>query len=206
MWVFSGSHGRGTIKEKWTKISRVDEKDTSRHAWNSFDFPFTGPKRTSGTSGRRCIKDSSDIGNRSKLLFLDPTPLRIYRRPRFHDFLPTSTCSFHPSTPTPTPNDHDSLSFSLSRTFFSLFFPVVSLLKLLSRMTAHGSRFRSAQSTWNKYERNKFSTDDSGKIEIQIYTIQIYHTRWNIFQFGRESCAKRRKWFALYGICNSNFI
>lgn len=89
---------------------------------------------------------------------------------------------------------------------FLFFFPVVSLLKLLSRMTAHGSRFRSAQSTWNKYERNKFSTDDSGKIEIQIYTIQIYHTRWNIFQFGRESCAKRRKWFALYGICNSNFI
>ena len=73
-------------------------------------------------------------------------------------------------------------------------------------MTAHGSRFRSTQSTWNKYERNKFSTDDRGKIEIQIHTIQIYHTRWNIFQFGRETCAKRRKLFALYGISNSNFI
>lgn len=50
-------------------------------------------------------------------------------------------------------------------------------------MTAHGSRFRSTQSTWNKYERNKFSTDDSGKIEIQIHTIRIYHTRYHTRTF-----------------------
>lgn len=88
-------------KEKWTKISGVGRRDTSRHARNSFDFPFTGPKRTSGTSGRQCIKDSSDIGNRSKLLFPNP---HLCVATAIHDFPPTSTCSFHPSIPTTTPS------------------------------------------------------------------------------------------------------
>lgn len=56
-----------------------------------------------------------------------------------HDFPPTSTCSFHPSTPTSTPGRPPILlSFFLPvLSSLSLSLSVASLLKLLPRMTAH---------------------------------------------------------------------
>lgn len=116
--IFSGSwreNDEKGVAEKWTKISGVDRKDTTRHARNSFDFPFTGPRRTSGTSGRQCIKDSSDIGNRSKLLSFDPRhPLRRYGRPRL------STNFDLLFSPSDTDHDPDPSFFPFCRYFIQL--------------------------------------------------------------------------------------
>lgn len=142
---------RDAMEEKWTKINRVDGKDTARHARNSFDFPFTGPIRTSGTSGRRCIKDSSDIGNRSKLLSLRPTPLRIYHRSRFYDFPPNFDLLFSPFDP-----DHVHHPIPVPRPYFYFSYFPDATAKLLPPMTVHVTRFNFTLETRDKYARNKF--------------------------------------------------
>lgn len=180
---FQGRRAGETMKEKW-KMKEKWTRDKPPRRWKKtradtlgihLILPFTGPKRTSGTSGRRCIKDSSDIGNRSKLLLHGP--LRTPRAPHHagvsttvHDsttfrhqlrlalFTLLRPCLLQPLSTTTI------LFFSPCLAPFLPPFPpppstvLSSSCRFSSKVTASNdrprerSRFRFTQSTPNKYE------------------------------------------------------
>lgn len=93
-----------------------------------------------------------------------------------HDFPPTSTCSFHPSTPTSTPGRPPIL--------LSFFLPVLSsLCRFSSKVTASNDRTQDSDSVSHSrlginMNATSFWLGDRVEIEIVIDAIRICDQGW----------------------------